>query len=392
MLRLATSLFLSQTGFHAFIASLPVALLAAGWGDAEIGALMGLAALTMIPAAFLAGGLIDRLGGRQVFLGGAAAFAAAAGLLATGLASPDGPVALLVLVRVLQGIGLAACQPAALSLVPGLVAPARLGTALAVVGVAANVSLAVAPPVSLAVLNGTSLQVVAAVVLLCVAVAAGLTWPAAAADRASRRATGGERPRTFRPAWRAAWAMPLLVALLFVAHWGVVTGYLAQRAEAAGADVGLFFTADALALLVLRVPAGYLAGRLGSRGLMLAGIGVTTLALIVLLPPPTTPLLVLAGLGTGAGGALILPPLLLELSHRSSDLDRGSAFALFSVAFAAGIAAGSIGFVPLIDTVGFEVALAVGIGSLLAAGLVTLLDPDLRRQPRPLAASDGAAA
>ena len=389
MFRLASSLFLAQIGFHAFIASLPLALLAAGRDDAEIGAIMGIAALTMIPAGLVAGGLIDHLGGRAIFLVGTACFLLAAALLATGIVSPAGALAGLVLVRVLQGIGLASCQPSALSLVPGLVPAARVGTALAVVGVAANISLAIAPPVSLAILDASSLQAVAVATLVCVAGAAWLTWPAAHADRASRAATAADRPRTFRPAWRAAWLAPLLISMLYVAHWGVVTGYLPQRAEEAGADVGLFFAADAVALLILRVPSGYLAGRLGSRGLILAGVGVTAVALAVLLPVPSTPALVVAGLGTGAGGALILPPVLLELSNRSSDADRGSAFALFSVAFSLGIAAGSIGFAPLIETVGFEVALTCGLVALLAAGAITLLDPSFRPAP-PLAAEGSA--
>jgi MFS family permease len=389
VIRLAASLFFAQIGFHAFIASLPLALLAAGRDDAEIGAIMGIAALTMIPAGLVAGGLIDHLGGRAIFLVGTASFMLAAALLATGVVSPAGALAGLVLVRVLQGIGLATCQPSALSLVPGLVPAARLGTALAVVGVAANISLAVAPPVSLAILDASSLQVVAAVTLFCVAGAAWLTWPAAHADRASRAAIAGDRPRTFRPAWRSAWLAPLLISMLFVAHWGVVTGYLPQRAEAAGADVGLFFAADAVALLILRVPSGYLAGRFGSRGLILGGIGVTAIALALLLPEPTTAALIVAGLGTGAGGALILPPILLELSNRSTDAVRGSAFALFSVAFSLGIAAGSLGFVPIIETVGFEFALTCGLIALLAAGAITLADPSFRTE-RPLAAQGSA--
>jgi len=48
-------------------------------------------------------------------------------------------------------------------------------------------------------------------------------------------AAASVRGRTFRPAWRAAWWPPLAVSFLFVAHWGVITGYLPQRAETAGA-------------------------------------------------------------------------------------------------------------------------------------------------------------
>lgn len=77
MLRLSLALFLAQAGFHAVIASLPLALLDAGHGNAEIGAVMGSSAITQLGAAFMAGGLIDRFGGRIVFLIGSGAPAVA---------------------------------------------------------------------------------------------------------------------------------------------------------------------------------------------------------------------------------------------------------------------------------------------------------------------------
>ncbi len=379
MIRLALALGLAQAGFHAFIASLPLAMLGAGRPNGEIGAIMGAASVFNLVAAFLAGGLIDRFGGRRIFLLGSASFALAAVLLATGLVGPGASVPALLAVRLLQGVGLAAALPAALSLVPGLVDARRLPTALAFVGVAANVSLAIVPPLSLAVLDVASLAAVAALTLVSVAAAGALLWPLRSAEGQARAVTPGERPRTFRPAWRPTWGPPLAIALLFVAHWGVVTGYLPQRAEGAGADVGLFFTGDALALLALRVPAGYLAGRVGSLPLMLGGVVVTMASLALLLLPPTTPLLILAGIGTGAGGALLLPTIMLELSNRSDESDRGSAFALFSVAFSAGIGLGSLGVAPFIDAVGFEAALLVGIAACGAGAVVALFDRALRR-------------
>jgi MFS family permease len=172
-----------------------------------------------------------------------------------------------------------------------------------------------------------------------------------------------------------------VLSALFVAHWGVITGYLPQRAAAGGADVGLFFTADAIGVLVARVPAGLLVDRLGSRWLILAGLGVTIAGLLLLVLPPTTPLLILAGAATGIGAALILPPVTVELSRRATDADRGSAFALFGVAFSAGVAVGSIGIAPIFERVGFEAALAAGIGACVLAAIVALADPEMRGGP-----------
>jgi MFS family permease len=373
VLRLATALALAQVGFHAFIASLPLALLAVGRSDAEIGAIMGIAAVIPIGAALVAGGLIDRYGARVVFLLGAGAYVAAAVLLATGIVAPDGPIPLLVAARVLQGIGLAFVMPAALSLVPLLVGQERLGLALGLVGTGANISLALSPPVSLLILDEASIRAVALVAGVSVAMSLVLIWPMRT-RRAQEERAEESRLSAFRPSWRAAWTAPLLVSFLFVAHWGVVTGYLPQRAEASGADVGLFFTADAVGVLLLRAPAGWLAGRVGARPLIFIGLLITLGALVLLIPRATTPLLIVAGLGTGGGAAFILPPITLELSNRSSHADRGSAFALFNVAFSSGVAVGSIGLAPFISSLGFEAAISLGIACCAAAVLVHLLD------------------
>ncbi len=380
MIRLGLALACAQVGFHAFVASLPIALVGAGRDNGEIGAIMGSASLVPLVAALAAGGLIDRFGGGRVFLLGAGSFLAAAALMATGLVSPSSSTAALLLVRVLQGLGLAAVLPASFTLIPNLVAPARLGTAIGVVGVGANVSLAISPPVSLAILDRVSFPAVAALAAAVVALSIVLIWPLMHLGATARNSRLDAEPvrrgvlGSLRPAWRSAWLPPLLVALLFVAHWGVVTGYLPQRAEGAGADVGLFFSADAVALLLLRIPTGYLADRVGARWLIVAGVVVTVAALALLLPGPTTLLLVLSGLGTGAGAALILPPINLALTHRSGEADRGSAFALYNVAFSAGVAIGSIGVAPVIGIIGFETALAVGIATCAVAALVAILD------------------
>ena len=164
-------------------------------------------------------------------------------------------------------------------------------------------------------------------------------------------------------------------------HWGVVTAYLPKRADAAGADIGLFFAADGLFVLLARLPAGWMADRVAALWQVLFGLALTAVGVVLVLFPPTTPLLVVAGALTGAGAAFITVPLTLTLAHRSNEADRGSAFALFSVAFAAAIAAGSIGTAPFIDSLGYEVVLSVTITALGVAAVIAFLDRELGRVP-----------
>jgi predicted MFS family arabinose efflux permease len=173
-----------------------------------------------------------------------------------------------------------------------------------------------------------------------------------------------------------------------VLHWGVVTAYLPQRAEAAGANVGLFFVADGLFVLLARIPAGWLADRTRPITLVLAGLALTALGVALLMVVPTTEILFVSGALTGVGAAIIIIPILLALTERSTDADRGSAFALFNACFAGAIALGSIGTAPLIDTLGFEPLLVIGVIALAGSAVIAFLDRDLRTSGPPTHGSD----
>jgi MFS family permease len=392
VLRLALALFAVQSGFHGFTASLPVALARAGVPDPQIGLIVGVAALVQVPAAFLAGVIVDRVGGLRVFTIGGAAYLVGCAILMLPGVEPGGPAGPFVVARIFQGIGIAGTLPAALSLVPHLTDASQRGFGLAFMGSAHNLTLVAMPPLSLAVLSATSLHGVALVMTGMVLLGLLLVWsrpfrlrPTAPAGRDTGRHAGPahEARRRFGFAFRRSWASLIAIVLLFIAHWGVIVAYLPQRAEAAGADIGLFFVADGVAILLSRVPAGWLADRMRPVILMLTGLSMTAGMIVLLALPPTTPLLVIAGVISGAGAGLVMTPILVELSRRSGDADRGSAFSLFSAALAAALVVGSIGGAPLVGTFGFEVALLVTLAGIGGAAAITLSDVGLRARPAP---------
>jgi MFS family permease len=377
VLRLVFALFLMQVGFHGYTASLPVDLSRAGMPDAEIGLIVGVAAVIQIPAALVAGGLIDWFGGIRLFLVGGVAYVGASLLLLAPGVEPGGATWPFIAARILQGIGIGLALPAALSAVPRLVAATRQGVALSVGGLAHNMTLVVAPPISLIVLDAAGLDGVAVAVLACLAGAFVLTLIRPFSGLPRSQPEGRRLRSALRFTYHREWASLLLITLLFGAHWGLVTAYLPQRAEAAGAAIGLFFAADGVGVLIARLPVGWLSDRVAPRRLMLFGIAVTACGVSLLLLIPTTPLLMLAGLLTGSGAAFITTPTLVGLTRRSTDADRGSAFALFSAAFASALVIGSIGAAPVIDRLGFEAAMAILLGALVSSAIVALLDRDL---------------
>lgn len=388
VVRLAFALFAIQAGFHGFTAALPVALARAGVSDPEIGLIVGIAALVQVPAAFAAGVVVDRAGGlRVIALGGLAYLIGCAILLLPGVEPGGSPTPFLV-ARFFQGVGIAGTLPAAMSLVPRLTSTDRRGVGLAFVGSAHNLTLVAMPPLSLAVLAATSLRGVAlvmtgvVVVGLLVALATPFRFRALSAEEEHREASREIAARRFGLALRPTWVPLIAIILLFIVHWGVVIAYLPQRAEGAGADIGLFFAADGVAVLLSRVPSGWLADRVRPVLLILGGLAATAVAILLLTMPPTTPLLIVAGLLGGAGGGLVMTPILVELSRRSTEADRGSAFSLFSAALAAALVIGSIGAAPLIASIGFAGALLGGLAAVGGAAIVTVADSGLRTGPK----------
>lgn len=381
MLRLSLALFLVQAGFHGFTVSIPLALSRAGRLDAEIGAIVGLAPLVQIPAALVAGALVDRFGGLRLFVvGGLAYLGGTLVLLLPGL-DPSASSVPFVIARLLQGIGFGMTLPAAFSVIPRLVPAARRGVALATAGASHNLTLIVLPPLSIVVLDRYGLEGVC--ILVAALVALSLLVALARPVRPLPATDGdlGQARRKFGFAYRRSWVAPLAIVILFTVHWGVITAYLPQRTDAAGADIGLFFAADGIFVLLARFPSGWLSDRVPGVWQVLAGLALTAFGVLLVLLPFTTPLLIAAGALTGAGAALIVVPILLALSERSSDADRGSAFALFSASFAAAIALGSIGTAPLIDLLGFEVLLVATVAALILAALVALADRGLGARP-----------
>jgi predicted MFS family arabinose efflux permease len=381
VVRLSVALFLVQAGFHGFTASIPLALARAGRPDAEIGAIVGVAALVQIGSALAGGALIDRFGAMRLFVVGGLCYLVAAALLFVSGVGPGTTVAVVV-ARILQGTGIGLAVPSALSLVPSLVSTARRGVAIATAGSAHNLTLVVLPPLSIVVLDAYGLQGVTALVAVLVVGAIALALARPMTQREAVESNLEAAKRRFGFAYRRTWAGPLAVTMLFVLHWGVLTAYLPQRSESVGANIGLFFAADGLFVLLARVPAGWAADRIPPIWPVLVGIAMTGGAVMLLFPLPTTEILIAAGTLTGTGAALIVQPLLLALTARSGDADRGSAFALFNACFAASIALGTIGTAPLIGSLGFGTLLAVALAGLGLSAVVALADGGLRHAVR----------
>ena len=271
LLRLGVGLFFAQSAFNIYGATLPLYFAGLGFDPTLIGLLIGATGVAELIGALLAGPGIDRLGGRSLLLAGTACYLVASLGFAAFTAVP-----VLVLLRLIQGFGLAAVVPSTYSFVPHLARARAQTVAFASLGASGNVAAAICPPLGIALLQNAGPQTlfVVAAGLAALAAMSASTVPAAAPSR-----------RPFGLTFRRAWLMPLLVAVLSVAQWGVIQAFVPIEASAVGSNPGLLFTADAVAVLASRIPAGWIADRYGPFRLALVGVILMALSPCVLLLP-----------------------------------------------------------------------------------------------------------
>lgn len=151
--------------------------------------------------------------------------------------------------------------------------------------------------------------------------------------------------------------IPLLPAIVR----GVST---ADGATAVGAAVAAF----GLARLVASLPAGYLAGRIGPKYLMVGGPLLMAVSLFGVASAGSLELLVAWRLLAGISSALFITASLIYLGNAVPASARGTAYAYFYMAFSAGISAGPAfgGLLAEIHSISLPIVV-VGITSVVSA-------------------------
>ena len=347
----------AQLSYFLTISALPLYLQHVGAPVARIGIDIGIGSVVALSLTLLVGPLLNRVGTRVFLALGAVIYVVACALmLAIQL---EGSI---VVGRVLQGAGSALVVPSVYAAIP-LIAAKKMSSAIGIVGTISNLPLAVGPALGLALCThgGPAYLFIPAIVLgmmgLGLALALRLPRPRVAAQSA------------LRLGFDSRWTGPLIANGLQGVYFGAILAYLPLvLAQTHGPNAGIFFTADALGVIILRIPSGILADRTQPAVPMVLGLAITLLGLAAFVPTATVLTLALAGAGTGIGAGLFSNGLLTQLLSMSSEENRGTAmsFAVASVAF--GVFLGSTAAGLLIGHIGFTGVIAIG-GVCCAVGL-----------------------
>lgn len=344
-----------------------------GAGIGTVGVIVGLYSMVNTPANVFLGRLVDKLGHRLPLIAGLAGDAVSM-FLYTLCRLPVH----LALVRVLHGITGGMVGPATMSAVAHH-GGERRGRAMAFYGMALAAATLVGYGLSGVVAARAGYRAVFWLggVLLVAGAALGFSLPG---GRERPVAKSAESPLG---SWRRVPALlkrPGLIgpyAAIFAQYFsfgGVVT-LLPLYINGLGMEafqVGMLLAAFAVMFIILQLPSGHLADRVGRFGLTAAGLGLGVAALVLLPLMKTLPwLFVVMGL-YGAAYGMLFPAVSARVADFTAPGERGLATGVFHGLLTAGVAVGA----PVMGWAGSIVGVAEGLmltAVVMAVALVVTL-------------------
>lgn len=323
------------SGLAALLPTLPLYIRDAGGTSQDIGTVMGAFAVGLLVSRPWLATLADRRGRKIVLLIGISAVAIAPlGYLVTN------SIPLLMAIRAFHGISISAFALAYTALVVDLSPVEHRGELIGYMSLVNPLGLALGPAM------GGFLQesVGYAPMFLAAATLGSLGWICTAQVREPEVIRDSLNRRKNGQFWRSFTSprirIPATVLLLIGLAFGTLSTFVPLFIQEVGVNlnVGLFYTAAAIASFAIRIIAGRASDRYG-RGLFITfSLVFYTTALLLLWQANSTITFLLAGTMQGAGAGTLIPMIAALMADRSNPDERGKVFGLCMVGFDVGIA------------------------------------------------------
>ncbi|WP_409342170.1 MFS transporter [Paenibacillus sp. MBLB4367] len=333
------------------------AFIAAEYGASSvtISWVISIFALVAILTRFYAGNAIMRLGKSRMLLIGLIIY-----LAATASYYWAGAIALIMLVRILYGVGFGLTSTAVGTMASDIIPPKRIGEGMGYFGLSSGLSMSLAPVIGLAVYQSFGFDVLILVSAILVAIVFPLAVSLRAAGKegagglhaaeAKRRAEDGGAKEKRGSAENGRKRLidkevllPCFLNLFFTVTYGGLISFLTMFGkETHIANVGWFFLFNALAVMLVRPFAGKLFDRNGPVAVLPAGALFVIAGLVLLSFAASTAVMIVAAVSYGIGYGILQPSLQAWTVKRVSPERRGAATGMFYNSTDLGIAIGSL--------------------------------------------------
>ena len=286
---------------HALMPTLPVYLAKLGSNERQVGVLVGAMGIAALVSRFFVGGALTRYSEKRVMMVGALLFALT--FLAVIVFRPFWPF---FLVRIFQGVAFASLHTAALAYIINIVPVAYRGQGIAYFMLAPSLAMALAAPSGMFLVNQYGFKIF---FLTCTSLSLCsllLSWKIK--ERKTSIAPMQNTPA--RNAFFLEWKVvaPAITSSMQMFVFGALAAFVPLYALQCGVtNPGLFFTANAVAIIVGRALGGGILDTYNKEKMILILIFITMAAMIILSFSKTLPMFIFVGLLYGAGGAFFFP-------------------------------------------------------------------------------------
>ncbi len=373
---------------------LPLYIQRLGGDEADIGLVQGLYSAAGIVCQPVVGALIDYLGRRFFMRLGAVLLFVSCALFVV-----SSPLPLLGVLRALQGVAFSAFFVANYIHVVEMVPAERRGWALGIFGLSGLVSTSLAPLFGELMIRRFGFPWFFVVYTAIAGAAVAVSWRV----RDVRPAALGARPglHVIREGLLELRHVHMLIGFFFGLGTGTIFTFLPTFGEILGVtSVGLFYTAYAVAAMLVRVVGGTLIDVRGRRAVIIPCMFVQTSATCIIamvallfapaLRLPVLPFLFLAGFLAGGAHGFLYPAMSALLMDVTPERRRGSAVGIFSSVILVGNTVGAVVFGYVAHGLGYPV-MWTALTLLLTVGFLTSFRLRVGyAQPVPAPAPEGA--
>lgn len=328
-------------GFQMLIPTLPAYTEKAGGDEIAVGWVIGIFTLAALFTRPFAGRALDNLNRKKVLFVGLFIFFIA--VLSYNWAMT---VLLILSIRFIQGIGWGITTTSFGTIIADIIPAKRRGEGMGYYGLSTTIAMALAPMVGIFVMNekgfSTLFFVSASLAFITIILSQFINIP--------KIQTVKKEKSKFKldELYEKAALFPSLLIFLFATTYGGIVTFITLYGKQINIEnVGWFFFANAITVMIVRPISGLIFDRFGHKWVLLPGVFSSIIGLILLSYTTNTYMLVLSAVFYGAGFGSVQPSLQAWTINRVSPQRRGAANGTYFSAFDLGIGTGSIllGFV-----------------------------------------------
>ncbi|ASS77068.1 MFS transporter [Tumebacillus algifaecis] len=366
-------------GFQMLIPTLPVYVSNMGGDQTQVGLVIGIFTISALLIRPFAGKWLDTVGRRKILLIGLVIY-----LLSVIGYYWAAAVAFVLLLRVVHGFGWGLTTTAYGTIVADIIPAQRRGEGMGYYGLSSNLAMALAPLLGIWLMESYGFGLVFAISTGLTVLAILLSQLIKIAPPVRREPTADASAGKEGLFEKKAFFPSFLVLFIAISYGGIVSFITLFAQEVGIANVGWFFLANAVMVMLVRPFAGVLFDRKGHQWILWPGALFTAAGLLLLSYTDSVGMLVAAAVCYGIGFGAIQPSLQAWTINRVPPHRRGAANGTYFSAFDLGIGAGAMLLGAVAKTTSYagmyRLSVLLVVGYLIAYG-VYLLRNRKRQEP-----------